>query len=141
MSPELENRLAEKYSFMRKGKSLPEQFAEGRILDLYSAFGCECGDGWYNLIDELCASIQKVCEAADTPVDIEVEQVKEKYGGLRFYADANGSESVRREIDRLISEAENRSETICEECGQPGVMRDDHGWLCVRCDQCYAKEN
>ena len=140
MSPELERKLAEKYTFMRKGKSLSQQFAEGGINDLYSAFGCECGDGWFDLIDELCMSIQNVYEKDGIPVDIEVDQVKEKYGSLRFYATAKGPEHVQAEVDRLIRQAEDKSESICEECGKPGILRDGD-WISVRCDGCYAKEH
>lgn len=140
MSPELERKLAEKYTFMRKGKSLSQQFAEGGINDLYSAFGCECGDGWFDLIDELCMSIQNVYEKYGIPVDIEVDQVKEKYGSLRFYATAKGPEHVQAEVDRLIRQAEDKSESICEECGKPGILRDGD-WISVRCDGCYAKEH
>ena len=138
MSPELEQKLEEKYAFMRKGKSLAEQHSEGYVGDLYSAFGCECDDGWFELLDELCAGIQKVYEEKGIPVDVHVAQIKEKYGTLRFYASVGGSEEIRKLVWDLISDAEHKSEFICEECGKPGTLREG-AWITVKCDECYAK--
>ena len=85
MRNELEKALAEKYVFMRKGRSLASQKESGFIDDLYSAFGCECADGWYDLLDETCAKIQAVYDEHGSKPDIIIDQIKEKYGTLRFY--------------------------------------------------------
>ncbi len=45
MRDELQNKLAEEFPFMRRQKSLQEQGSNGRIHDLYGAFGCNAGDG------------------------------------------------------------------------------------------------
>ena len=55
-------------------------------------------------------------------------QVKEKFGGLRFYYD--GGDSY---IDGVVAMAELMSERTCEECGNPGKLYTN-GWhrtLCV----------
>lgn len=85
MKHELELRLAEEFPFMRRKRSLVEQRNNGYISDRYSAFGCECADGWYELIRNLCREITEVYEKHNRDVDIVIDQVKEKYGTLRFF--------------------------------------------------------
>ena len=48
-------------------------------------FGFECGPGWEKLIRKLAEDIQKNCD--ETGDQVYAFQVKEKYGGLRFYID------------------------------------------------------
>lgn len=96
------------------------------------AFGFECGDGWSNLIYSLCKDIELALEPND---EFEVKQVKEKFGGLRFYY-SGGNEK----INKLVDEAEEKSYTICEMCGKPGKLIDD-GWLQTLCHVCYGKQN
>lgn len=62
-----------------------------------------------------------------------VLQVKEKFGGLRFYI-ANGNKEIR---DR-ITKAENESYKICEQCGEPGELYVT-GWWRTLCEK-HAKE-
>ena len=58
-------------------------------------------------------------------------QVKEKFGGLRFYM-THGTD----EIFKLVNEAEALSYKTCEECGKPGEGRSD-GWVHTLCDTCH----
>lgn len=136
MNAELEKRLEDKYPFMKKGKTYEEQKKSGYIDDLYSAFGCECEDGWFSLIDELCADITRVYEEAGIPVDVEVSQIKEKFGTLRFYCVIRGSEAVQDKVQQLIEAIEDKSASICEMCGKPGKGWND-GWIYTLCDECY----
>jgi hypothetical protein len=96
------------------------------------AFGFECGDGWFRLIDQLSADITALDEKNGTQT-IAV-QVKEKFGGLRFYIEG-GSDAV---ID-LIDAAEDESFRTCETCGRPGMLRD-WGWLATLCAKCWDKK-
>lgn len=57
-------------------------------------------------------------------------QVKEKYGGLRFYI-SGGSE----EAYNAIEEAGDESYRTCEHCGEPGKC-NERGWLATLCDDC-----
>lgn len=59
---------------------------------------------------------------------VTVNQVKEKYGTLRFYY--SGGDAY---IDGLVAMAESMSEVTCEECGNPGRVRRG-GWLRCLCD-------
>jgi len=58
-------------------------------------------------------------------------QVKEKFGGLRFYMTCGTDE-----IYDLISEAETLSCKTCEECGKPGEERAT-GWIHTLCNDCH----
>lgn len=60
-------------------------------------------------------------------------QVKEKYGGLRFYY--TGGDDV---IEGMVSLAETLSFRTCEICGSPGKPRRD-GWVRTLCDS-HAKD-
>ena len=70
-------------------------------------------------------------EADKVPV---VVQVKEKFGGLRFYVNAATDEHYN-----YINFAESMSYRICEVCGSPGKRYTD-GWHQVLCDT-HAKED
>lgn len=54
-------------------------------------------------------------------------QVKEKFGGLRFYYE--GGDDT---ISEYVAMAEAMSYITCEECGAPG-SRSDGGWIKVVC--------
>jgi len=56
------------------------------------------------------------------------DQVKEKFGTLRFYY--SGGDDV---IDGMVQMAEAMSSVTCEECGAPGKT-NDKGWLSTRCE-------
>ena len=76
-------------------------------------WGIDCGDGWYWLIDRLCAAIQGYVDGKNGEVSqVEAAQVKEKFGTLRFYVDG-ADEHVRS----WIQYTEYLSAHICEECG------------------------
>lgn len=80
------------------------------------------GKGWGTLIERL----HKLCDEND----IVVAQVKEKFGGLRFYI---GGASM--EIHNEIEKVENESYKICESCGEPGETKGN-GWIKTLCDEC-----
>jgi hypothetical protein len=53
------------------------------ITESLMSFGFEVNDGWYDLIYELCNDLENI--GKEEKIDILVLQVKEKFGGLRFY--------------------------------------------------------
>ena len=138
MNPELENRLIEKYPgiFTRTN-----EYGERVVV----GYGIEVGDGWYNIIDCLCASIQNHIthhrsKKHLTPTEFEEQvqtkaaQVKEKFGGLRFYVD-NSDEYVMGAIQM----AEAMSVRTCEKCGSPGKPIQG-GWMKTLCTPCKEKK-
>jgi hypothetical protein len=38
-------------------------------------------------------------------------------------------------MNAAIEEARERSTSICEDCGKPGAMHDQHGWVHTLCDK------
>lgn len=90
-------------------------------------FGFECGDGWEPLIRRLSEKLE--------PLGIGAVQVKEKFGGLRFYTNGGSDE-----VDAFIRAAEEESFKTCEHCGEPGTTRGG-GWIRTLCDKCEDKYN
>lgn len=133
MTPEQDELLCKKYPKIFKDRGCS-------IRETCMAWGFECGPGWFNIIDALCSTaqnhidwkiknIQDPQEAED--LQIVATQVKEKFGGLRFYY--AGGDDV---IDGIVRMAETMSEKTCEMCGSPGMHRDG-GWIVTMCDPCY----
>lgn len=91
----------------------------------YELFGYEVGPGWMKIVRPLVD--QANAEGAT------ILQIKEKFGGLRFYV-GGASEELLEAIDR----AEEESYKTCEVCGEPGVPRRG-GWIRTLCDGCNDK--
>lgn len=87
--------------------------------------GASYGDGWDRLVDP----IVKVCQ---TLPNVRIDQVKEKFGGLRIYVSGDVPESLHDMIDK----AEKESVWVCEECGNPRETVDIKGWLKTLCSFC-----
>lgn len=102
-------------------------------------FGFECGDGWFQIIYDLSVSveIQATRLKADGVTEERlpcVSQVKEKFGGLRFYVD-----NLYGNMDKLIDYAEALSQETCDVCGGPAKCQYVNDWLRTICDTCRNK--
>lgn len=60
---------------------------------------------------------------------VTVQQIKEKFGGLRFYYDGGDDH-----IQGLVDMAEVWASSTCEMCGKPGQSRHG-GWIKTLCDE------
>jgi hypothetical protein len=106
-------------------------------------WGFDCGDGWYHIIRALCSNIQHHIDWRNRKNELDpnqpivpqvtVDQVKEKFGTLRFYY--TGGDDY---IDGLVSMAESMSGVTCEECGNSGSTLG-RGWLTTLCEK-HAEE-
>ena len=117
------NSLVEKYPvvYNREGKHTT-----------FAIWGFECGEGWYNLLDVLGSII--ITELSDNrDLDFKLNQVKEKFGSLRFYYEG-GNDTIWG----AVSFAEQMSNRTCERCGDVGNIRND-GWVVTLCDK-HQKE-
>ena len=123
MDDELQDKLYEKYPnlFSNRTKS---------PIESCMSWGCEVGDGWYDILSSLCYSIVEYenmiqdnniwsekqfgepAQKYKNYCPVKFDQVKEKYGGLRVYF--SGGDDY---VDGLISMAETMSYKICEMCG------------------------
>lgn len=93
----------------------------------------DVGAGWRPLIRGLDANLR------DLDPDYRIGQVKEKFGGLRYYIDSFAEEH-REEAYRLIRLAEEVSFRICENCGGPGERCNLNGyWVRTLCQHCQSE--
>lgn len=126
--------------------------------NIYKTWGFECSGGWYPLLRECCEAI--VARYAEDGIGVEEidfvpEQIKEKFGTLRFYysyTDApckiaafdnlatgksirfepksegkvdDAKAKRRQDIRMIVRSAEQKSECTCEICGAEGELRND----------------
>jgi len=192
MKQELDDMLCQKY---------PKIFAN-RHADMKTTcmcWGFECGSGWFNLLDNLCANIQHHIDWVERQREVDIkynnmvadmqagkwdsfkeytrgfnsevieerkkeilkngvravkesvpqvvaDQVKEKFGTLRFYYHG-GDDYIRG----MTSLAESLSGSMCEGCGIPSKVENRDGWYSNLCAVCrdlreqermkYMKEN
>ena len=84
--------------------------------------------GWYPLIKNL------IDELITLGWDKQVTQVKEKFGGLRFYINGGSDEMYNK-----ITEAEKLSHETCELCGEKGELRTKIRWFTTLCDEHYEQ--
>jgi hypothetical protein len=122
MNVELETRLSELYPRLFRGQDM-------QVTENLMSFGCECGDGWFNIINAACSAIATHEEHAGR-TEFLFTQIKEKYGTLRMYY--NGGDAY---IEGVVDMAEALSKDTCELCGAPGKL-GGVGWLTTRCDKC-----
>jgi hypothetical protein len=126
MKQELDKLLCEKYPKMMVNRNKS-------MIETCMCWGFSCGDGWFNILDQLMGNIQHHIDwknkNSEVVPQVTLDQVKEKFGGLRFYY-TGGDEHIRG----LVSMAESMSEVTCEVCGSPG-KRIGLGWISTRCEE------
>ena len=107
MDAQLQQQLFERY---------PAIFAERYLSDTKTAmcWGISTGDGWFQLIDALCARLQWETDNNEAP-QAGATQVKEKFGTLRFRI----HDATERQ-DGMLALATELSSRICDICGSPG---------------------
>lgn len=86
------------------------------------------GDGWYKLIYELVHEI-RINDLKKGDWITKATQVKEKFGGLRFYVTGTSDKNWS-----LIRNAEQKSYAVCEETGsEVEVGTWNTGWVRTMC--------
>lgn len=139
MNEQLERQIQADFPFMKMNKIDGEE-------NLYRRWGCDCDDGWYELIHDMCQAITDRYAKEGLPIDLIPTQLKEKFATLRFYYSFEGSqygsaaidflgsmnirfktnddtplddrtEKLRRDIAQIIRTYEAKSKTVCEKCG------------------------
>ena len=109
------------------------------------------GPGWWPIIEALCGQIDSYTrwrnntreallkdnphghKIPDAVKPVKVAQIKEKFGGLRFYYDGGDDH-----INGMVRMAEIWAGQVCEECGKPGKSRSS-GWIKTLCDEHEAE--
>lgn len=96
-------------------------------------FGFECAEGWYDILHQLITHIDQYLnhKYKGEKTDFEIVQIKEKFGGLRFYV--HNADDV---IHELIRFAEHLSYQTCEYCGSNQDVMRSKGWIVTACKSC-----
>ena len=126
-------------------------------------WGIECPRGWYHIIDQLCTVLEfyNIDIGKKYHLAIIAEQVKEKFGTLRFYFsihNVNDEGVIDCETDyqdamiqsdylnmlacSAINEAEELTEKTCADCGIPLTEEntvETKGWITYICKGCDEK--
>ena len=98
--------------------------------------------GWYKIVDRLCSELSVILEEAleanpenpDEPL-FSVLQVKEKFGGLRFYYMMNTkNDELYRRIQTAVDTAEDTSYSTCQITGNIGVLCKDGSHYMTLCE-------
>lgn len=131
MRKELQEKLYKDFKNIFKEK-------DGKISETCMCWGIECGDGWFDIIYDLCTEIRKIEQKYK--VNIIATQVKEKFGSLRFYTREIQSKKTK-EYQIFLSLAKKvahiRSLETCELCGKKASLRDRDAYIQTLCDKCY----
>lgn len=123
MRQDLQNRLFNAY---------PELFRDRGSSPL--VYGVECDAGWYPILDALCSVLVAHAERVGHE-PARFRQIKEKFGGLRAYAD------IEDDYERgALTAAERMSWHVCERSGQPGRLRVRRGYYLTLADDIAAQE-
>ncbi|MCW6512851.1 hypothetical protein [Lichenifustis flavocetrariae] len=94
--------------------------------------------GWHRLVEDLMARLVTTL-AGEPGIRLIVRQIKEKFGGLRFYyrlaPEIDRENPTAKAIRALVDEAESKSLHTCDTCGSAGLLREGSGWYATRCDE------
>lgn len=111
------------------------------ILHMLSKFdsnfpaAIDVGPGWIHIIAKLHNAVFFM-----NP-DYTLAQVKQKFGGLRYYVDLHFTDDQdptlpTEIIDILISQAEVQALQTCEQCGESGTLNIKNNWHRTVCANC-----
>ena len=112
MSPELDAKLCADFPLLHSARRADTHHT-------LSYVGFETGDGWFDIIYELSAELERLIKTLypEERNNYYAVQVKEKFGLLNFYMS-----KTTKEMCLSIGKAEGKSASTCEECGQPGKL-------------------
>jgi hypothetical protein len=130
MRQELDDLLCQRY---------PDIFRDrhGDPTETSMCWGFTCGDGWFQILDDLCAEITRQVKAGTMP-PVVAKQIKEKSGYLRIYIRDHFNRKANPEAHRLIQLAQERAERTCEVCGHEVEAGEDLR-LFAKCARCVGE--
>lgn len=109
------------------------------------------GKGWQKIVLDLSVAIEAEIMSCREIIPLDkfpyVSQVKEKFGGLRFYVSSIPA-PISESVSELIRKAENDSYHTCDKCGEPGKARSHwpdlpevhFGWIRTLCEPHWYEE-
>ena len=97
----------------------------------------ECaGPGWRKHVEQMVADLEALGWSG------KVTQVKEKFGGMRFYYEYEGiPDNLQRVAMAVEIFHEGQSTMTCQLCGKHGTTRrkENSGWLATLCRTCAVE--
>jgi hypothetical protein len=89
-------------------------------------------EGWYQLVID--------CDRELTVIDpdYQIAQVKQKFGGLRYYFQPS-MPGTKKAMDEVVTKYEAVAAVTCEATGNPGVLMKSKGASVKTLDPEYAK--
>ena len=113
------------------------------VLTPYEMFYIECGKGWEELYQPLIEYINNYNSKNKGHSEIFIDQIKEKFGGLRFYVSFDNVDGDTAEtLYKMIHDAEAESYRVCEQCGdKEDVGITISGWYSTCCRKCVKNSH
>lgn len=132
------NKLRNKKLIKKFPWLLPRNVLTNKPLDDYNyefTLYDDIPSGWAKAFGMMiCKEIQEELEKNNLVNTYSIQQIKEKYGELRWYS--NGTEKIYNIIDKYSTLSAN----ICICCGKPDVPYLTTGWIMPICEKCYYKK-
>jgi len=128
MDQKLENKIMQGFSWFEARNAWDDE-------KLGFGYPCECNDGWFQLIYDLCKELDEYYKSIYEDINtLRVLQIKEKYGTLCFYIG-----SYYGDANKIVHKYEEKSYDVCEICGEHGKLRTKGRWLKTLCETCKDK--
>lgn len=122
--------------------------------------GCEIfvPKGWEAIINEFCEKVQELCQSYRSQgyvVYCRVQQIKEKFAGLRIYwgnlgqikhdhrkssVDNEKTQMFHTQLLELKSKYTDMADNVCQWCGNKGKLDSTGGWYQMICSECLLKQ-
>lgn len=110
----------------------PEEYFPKKYPELFPhPIEISVGKGWYKILDMACSNISahiKHRVKKEPDLYFHASQIKEKFGGLRFYYDGGNDYT-----SGIVTFCESMSYITCEVCGNRGIARRS-SWIKTLCD-------
>ena len=90
----------------------------------------DIGDGWLLIVDKALSLIKWDIEHNKMP-PVQINQIKEKFGGLRIYFDGGDDRT-----SGIIGMASSMANDTCEKCGSTNEIGLTTGWVSTICKSC-----
>ena len=120
------------------------------------AFGCQCGDGWFEPIKKFVQKTHILNELGKQyNIKFVCEQLKEKFGEIRIYSSSYKIDENKEfetnflKLVEMFNDALNTCERecseVCEICGASGGYNNENivqtsGWVSYICKKCSQKQ-
>ena len=118
------------------------RFKHNNFVTSYEEFGCEVNDGWLDICNEIIKNVEEYNRNRVIEDQIEISQIKSKFGELRVYlTDYNGNLVYPEGLYDFIRDCETRASNTCEYCGSHDNVTTTsyNGWIRTLCDKCNEK--